>query len=231
MSDSPYPNAPVREVVFEIRFPGEPAVECRRDRLFERVRDEFPDVFVPAQTRPEVGHAALLPYKFAASDGSRSLLCALNLFAYSSTRYPGFTPFRDEALRWLREFQTDVPLRRLIRTGLRYVNMIPLMPDSPLHELLAIQLSLGSYSPEALRNVSLSLEIPRSGGTLNMRLGPAATTDGPLLILDFDYVKTADLEFDHLADYLQESHDETKALFESLVTERYRAYLQGEVIA
>jgi uncharacterized protein (TIGR04255 family) len=230
MSDSPYPNAPVREVVFEIRFPGEPAVECRRDRLFDLVRAEFPEVLVPTPNPPGSGHAALLPYKFAAPDGSRSLLCALNLFAYSSTRYPGFRPFRDEALRYLALFRTIVPLGALLRTGLRYVNVIPLAPGSPVHELLDVKLTLGSYTPEALRNLAVSVEIPRPSGTLTMRLGPLAGSDQPLLVLDFDYAKAGDLDVAHLAEYLQESHDETKKLFEGLVTGTYRAYLEGEVV-
>ncbi|MDX9736292.1 MAG: TIGR04255 family protein [Thermoanaerobaculia bacterium] len=231
MSDSPYPNAPVREVVFEIRFPGEPAVECRRDKLFELVRQDFPNVQVPAPGPAVAGHSALLPYKFAATNGSRSLLCALNLFAFSSSLYPGFRPFRDEALRYLGLFQEVVPLGRLSRTGLRYVNVIPLPPGSPVHELLDVSLSLGSYTPGELRNLALSLEIPRPSGTLTMRLGPLAGSDQPMLVLDFDYAKTGDLDVAHLPEYLQESHDETKRLFEGLITQSYRAYLEGEVVA
>jgi uncharacterized protein (TIGR04255 family) len=42
-----YKNAPLLEAIFEIRFPGEPAIECHRDVFFEKVRKIYPKILVP----------------------------------------------------------------------------------------------------------------------------------------------------------------------------------------
>jgi hypothetical protein len=74
-----YPNSPLEAVVFEIRFPGEPAIECHRDQFFTDARDEFPRVFVPTLKAGKA--AALSPYRFQREDESSSLLTAMSLFA------------------------------------------------------------------------------------------------------------------------------------------------------
>lgn len=230
MTEAPYPNAPVQEVIFEIRFPGEPAVECRRDEFFEKVRAEFPEVHVPRLQPGEQQAVALMPYHFKAADRTKSVLTALNLFAFATTSYQGFRPFRDEAIRWMKEFADIFRIQHLTRTGLRYVNVIPLVPDAPLNTLLDVRVALGSYNAETVNNVALGLQIPRKGGTLNMRLGPLQNAEQPQLVLDFDYVKTDGLSFAEIDAYLQESHEETKSLFEGLLTQPYRAYLKGETV-
>jgi uncharacterized protein (TIGR04255 family) len=230
MTEAPYPNAPVQEVVFEIRFPGEPAVECRRDEFFEQVRAEFPEIHVPKLQPTEQQAVALMPYHFKSEDHSKSILTALNLFAFASRKYEGFQPFREDALRWMRLFAERFRIQSLTRTGLRYVNLIPLLPDAPAGELLKIGVALGDYKTESLNNLVLGFQVPRQAGILNMSLGPSATAGQPQLVLDFDYAKTEDLSFSHVDDYLQESHAETKRLFESLLTDSYRSYLKGEAV-
>jgi hypothetical protein len=75
-ADEIYPNAPLQGVVFEIRFPGEPAIECHRDQFFQMVRQEFPQVLVPKLREGDA--AALTPYHFVSEDNSRALLTAVD---------------------------------------------------------------------------------------------------------------------------------------------------------
>jgi uncharacterized protein (TIGR04255 family) len=229
-SEAPYPNAPVQEVVFEIRFPGEPAIECKRDLFFDRVRGEFPEVHVPTFQPGERQAVALMPYHFKSADRSRSILTALNLFAFASSRYLGFHAFRDEASRWLKEFAAFFKIGRLTRTGLRYINLIPLLPDSRASDLLKVKVALGDYPAASVRNLVLGLEIPRPAGVLNMRLAPWPDSKVSQLVLDFDYAKTENLSIANIEEYLDESHDETKRLFEGLLTDSYRTYLKGEAV-
>ncbi|MCK5244887.1 MAG: TIGR04255 family protein, partial [Desulfobacterales bacterium] len=42
-----YPNSPLVEVVCEVRFPGELAIECRRDEFYEKIRDRYPTILFP----------------------------------------------------------------------------------------------------------------------------------------------------------------------------------------
>lgn len=50
----------------------------------------------------------------------------------------------------------------------------------------------------------------------------------PALMLDFDYAMAGELHVSHVAQYLDDSHAETKRLFEGLLTEKYRNFLRGE---
>jgi uncharacterized protein (TIGR04255 family) len=89
--DDVYPNSPLKAVVFEIRFAGEPAVECHPDMFFEKVRSDFPQVFVP--TIAQGAAVALAPYQFVSRDGHQALLTSINLFAFKDSAYRGFANF------------------------------------------------------------------------------------------------------------------------------------------
>ena len=83
-------------------FTGKPAIECRRDDYFARVRSEFPVVAVP---NAELGKGpALQPYQFRSEDEFETIMVAINRFAYSTKRYAGFGAFKPRALKLTREF-------------------------------------------------------------------------------------------------------------------------------
>ena len=63
-----YKNAPLVETVFEIRFPGEPAVECGRDKFYEQIRDTYSRVLVPRSVEGKA--MAVEPYQFEREDGT-----------------------------------------------------------------------------------------------------------------------------------------------------------------
>lgn len=227
-----YPNSPLDSVVFEIRFPGEPAIECHRDEFFNDAREEFPNVFVPKLQAGEA--AALSPYQFQRDDGSARLMMALNLFAYHSSAYPGFPRFRHEVLTWVRTFGKHFRIGRLTRTGLRYVNVIPYAPGAvaPIRHFLNVRVALGDMVESSdFTRLSLTAEVPTlSGGRLTVQVKEVEHTDTSqqAILLDFDFALTRDLHIDNIEQYLDDSHTATKRLFEGLLTERYRRYLQGE---
>ena len=82
--------------MFELRFAGEPAIECRRDEHLAMIRREFPKVGVP---NAEIGQApALQPYQFKSDDDHEPVMVAINRFAYSTKRCDGFAKFKPRAL-------------------------------------------------------------------------------------------------------------------------------------
>lgn len=230
-TDEVYPNSPLQEVVLEVRFPGEPAIETHRDEFFEIVREEFPDVLLPFV---QPGQAvALQPYHFRSSDESRSLITALNRFAYVTRRYPGWESYRNEALKWLTKFGEQFRLTRLTRTGLRYINKIPFAPGPmvPIHRFLNLGLSLGREVKQ-LRDASLYLVIPSGEiGSLSVRIGSdQGDPSRGIMFLDFDFAHEGALKFSDAEALFETSHTETKRFFEELITSEYRAYLEGKEI-
>ncbi|MBI4455610.1 MAG: TIGR04255 family protein [Acidobacteria bacterium] len=229
-----YPKAPLLETVFEIRFPGEPAVECHRDELFESVRNEFPRVLVPKFVPDQF--PALQPYHFQSGDGKKSLMVALNRFAFSTKQYDGFNSFKAEVLRHMTTFAKQFRISKLNRTGLRYINMIPYTRESdlvPIGRYFRLRIEFPGVAKTTTSNMSLGCVIPTEKGSLTVRLDCATSQDKAqeVFVLDFDYAKEEDLTSSDLEKYLEESHTYTKEFFETIISDEYRKVIQGEVIA
>src|SRR6266498_1011946 len=174
-----YPNSPLASVVFEVRFPGEPAIECHRDEFFRSARDEFPHVFVPKLMAGEA--VALSPYHFKRADGTASLLTALNLFAYHTVSYTRFPRFRAEGLRWVRGFAEQFGIRKFNRTGLRYTNVIRYPPTEqfPVSAFFDVNVKLGVLESANFNKFSLAVVIPTNiGGKLTVQINEAEPGGG-----------------------------------------------------
>lgn len=229
---SVYPNAPLFEAIFEIRFPGEPAVECHRDEFFALVREEFPMVWVP---HLEVSQfPALSPYHFRTADEKSSLMIAINRFAYSTRAYSGFASFKREAMKYMTAFVKKFGLQKLNRTGLRYVNVIPFNREQgllPIEHYFQFRVEIPPAKPSQVSNLSLAYSVPRKDGSLTIRIECVASPDQrPAFLLDFDYAQVRELTVDQLENYIDESHQETKLFFETIVTNEYRDYMKGDVV-
>ncbi len=233
MSAEQYPNQPLIDVAFEIRFPGDPAVECRRDEFFRLVRDKYPKVYVP---KLQAGDApALALYHFKQNDEQATIMTAINKLAYSTKKYPGFEEFKKEVLRIVSIFGSTFKIEKLTRTGLRYINAIPFIPKAktvPLAEYLTLGISLPAPATDTFTTVNLTIASPVGNGTINTRIEhvTAGEKNHDAILLDFDYAIQAELRFDNIETYIEESHRVTKQMFESMITAKYRNYIRGEEI-
>jgi uncharacterized protein (TIGR04255 family) len=228
-----YPNSPLVEVVFEIRFPGEPKIECNRDVFYERIRQDFPIVLVPS-IKPG-GFPALEPYRFEGQDLKAGMMLALNKFAYYVRQYPGYDMFAKGALKWINEFGRIYRISKLSRSGLRYINIIPFSRESgliPLNRFLKIRLDLPAVYPDNFENLSLVFISKTEGGSITTKIDSIISADRSheAILLDFDYAKERDLAIESVEGYIEESHTYTKRMFEELITDEYRRYLKGDTI-
>lgn len=228
-----YVNSPLVEAVFEIRFPGDPAVECHRDEFYTKIRRKFPNVWVP---NVEPGQpVALQPYHFKTEDGAETVMVAINRFAYTTHRYPGFEDFRPRVLNLVERFCRQFKIVRLKRTGLRYVNVIPFLREDgviPWKRYFTVALTVPEASPDDFINVNLALESKCDKGAITTRIGCAKTADGSkeVFLLDFDFAKSEGLFAERLSTYVDESHEHTKKVFEGILSDSYKAVMRGEVI-
>ena len=223
-----YKNSPLIEAVYEVRFSPLLAVESYRDKFYDKIKDAFPNVVIPKSN--------LEPYVFGKRDQGWSILLSPVLFAVSCKKYEGFQVYKKECLRLLSVFGELFKVDKLIRSGLRYVNIIPFTRESgiiPLKAYLNIEINLPKAIPSTFKAASLIFVSQLEKGNITTRVEPVMSPDQTqeALILDFDYAKEADLSYKNLDGYLEESHTHTKALFEGLVTESYRKIMRGEVVA
>lgn len=228
-----YPNSPLAEVVFELRFAGEPAIECRRDEYYRAIRHDFPKVWVP---NAEIGKPlAFQPYQFQSEDDHETVMAAINRFAYSTKRYAGFAKFKLRAMRLAKDFCEQFGICKLNRMGLRYINIVPFVRDTgriPWQQYFTVRMNLPSEAFDCLTNANFAYEAKCDAGTITTRIAcvRSGKTDEAFL-LDFDFAKTEGATAAVLPAAIQEAHDETKRVFQEIVSDQYKAVMRGEVIA
>lgn len=227
-----YPNSPLAEVVFELRFPGEPAIECRRDEYYATIRRDYPKVWVPSA---EVGKPpALQPYQFKTDDDSETVMVAINRFAFSTKRYDGFPRFKPRALKLAKGFCERFGVRKLNRMGLRFINLIPFVRDAgriPWQQYFTLRMNLPADAFDCLTNANLAYEAKCNAGTITTRIACVRSDKADeAFVLDFDFAKTESVTTAKLPAAIQEAHDHTKRVFQELVSDEYKAVMRGEVI-
>ena len=229
-----YKNAPLIETVFEIRFPTEPAIECNRDKLYKKIRNIYSKVLVPGAIPGKA--IALEPYRFESADGNNGIMLSIDKFAFYCKKYEGFNSFKKETMRLFSIFKELFKIQKLKRAGLRYINIIPFVRENdiiPIENYLNIKIVLPNSIPTDFKNLSLIfVSQTKQGGSLTTRIESAISNDKKQegIILDFDYAQEGDLYFSQVEKYLEESHNNTKYIFERLIADSYKKVMRGEVI-
>ena len=228
-----YKNAPLVETIFEIRFPGEPAIECNRDKFYKRVRNVYSKVLVPKAS--EGTALALQPYAFECEDGNNGIRLSINTVAVYCRKYKGFKPFKKETMRIFSILRELFKIQKLNRTGLRCINVIPFTRVKnavPINDYLNIEIRLPKLVSTDFKDLNIVFISKTKGGAITTRIEPATSPDKSqeVIILDFDYAKSENLDFDCIESYIDESHEHTKRFFEGLITDDYRKVMRGEVI-
>ncbi len=229
-----YKNAPLIETVFEIRFPAEPAIECSRDKLYKKIRNIYPKVLIPGVVPGKA--IALEPYRFESADGNNGIMISINNLAFYCKKYEGFNSFKTETIRLFSIFEELFKIKKLRRAGLRYINIIPFIRENdiiPIENYLNIKIVLPNSITTDFKNLSLIfVSQAKESGSLTTRIESAISNDKKQegIILDFDYAQEGDLYFSQIDKYLEESHTNTKHLFEQFITDNYKKVMRGEVI-
>lgn len=226
-----YPKSPLTEVVFEIRFPGEPAVECHRDELFEVIRSTFPRVRVPQPSAED--NFKFRTYQFVSQDNAFTVMAGLNSLSYSSKRYTGFSEFKAQLSPVFDYFVERFKLKVLRRVGFRYINAIPFTRENdaiPLARYLKSRIVLSPDLTDRIGLCSLGLVQDLGDGQILTRIDTARQQNGEdeALILDFDYFRTKELVASNISDYLDDSHAHAKGFFENIITAQYRDFIRGK---
>lgn len=230
-----FPNAPLVEAVFALQFAGEALIEVVRPKIQEAVRHELPKLFVPravADVAP-----ALQPYEFRSDDQTEIVAVAINRFSYHTRKYGGFELFRTRFQHFYGVFAEHIRLHRLNRVGLRYINHIPVLRPSegapiPLADYLRVGIQTPDSIPAELSelNCAFTVRVGRSD-RLHIKL-QYKQLDGPaqreILVLDFDFAQTEDLDAANLDTYLDKAHEYTKRVFLDLVSPKYLPLMKGE---
>ncbi len=228
-----YPNSPLVEVVCEIRFPGDLAVDCRKHEFHRAIRDAYSKILAP---NVEAGQpVATKPYRFESPETAAGVMLAVDRFAYYETNYGSHKTFIPEFLRLAGVLSDIFHIDKLNRVGWRYINVIPFTREDgilPIRRFLRLGVDVPEGVSTHFENVKMLLLSRVPGGTITTKLESLMRPEDnqEAFLLDFDFGMTDSLRFSAIRDYVKHAHDNTRDLFERLITDEYREYLKGESI-
>ena len=236
MTNGPlYPNQPLISVATEVRFRGDLKVESNRPEFHQTIRDDFPQLKVPYA---EEGVApALQHYRFENDQSSHGVQVAVHSFSYYARDYPGHDAFFSIVDSLLEKFVRLIGALHVNRIGWRYINAIPFARENglvPLHRFFGHVFGMELRRDHLFTSADMRATLPINGAQLNMALKTVESKDSPQeesLLLDIDAFRTYESQLMNASDVMDEIrhvHASGYAVFESLITKDYRAYLVGE---
>ena len=224
-----YPNSPLVEVICEVRFPGELAIECKKDEFYEKIRDRYPTILAP-----KAGDS-LSSYRFENKERTAEIMLAINRFSFHDKNYSGHKRFIKEFIDLFKTLYKMYSLKKLVRVGWRYINVIPFTREDgivPLQRFISVNVNLPEGVSDQFENLSMVLISKVPDGTITTRIESIIRSDDQqeALLLDFDFALTEKIAFSKINSCVSMAHEQTRAIFENLITDDYRQYLRGETI-
>ncbi len=221
-------NAPLVEAIFEIRFPVELSIESGKDKYYEKIRDKFPQVFIPKTATSEA--YALEPYQFKNVEETEIIRFSINKFSFITQKYSSFCEFKQKCLDYMNSFFELYKISILKRTGLRYINHIPISKEGefiPLEKYLTFGYKLPNTISNKFSMLSSEFVTKIEDGKLRTFIQYEREPEETIL-LDFDYFLEKELVSSKISEYLEKSHYRTKEIFLSLITEEYKKIMEGD---
>lgn len=230
-----YKNQPLTEVAFEIRFHGEPVVESRRHEFFEKVRGDYPLLYVPPFR--EGIHPSLQHYRFVREDNTAGVTLALNSLGYFQKEYEGAKKYMEEVNRVVRIANKLFSIRKFSRIGWRYINTIAFTREDgliPLSYYFKNPPSFFTIESHGFDRVDFEATTKYEGEYVSVKLQAdhLGAEGNELLTFDIDvYQDESTMEgftLNRVPGVLERLHNIARNFFEESITDDYREYLKGD---
>ena len=228
-----YPNSPLIEVICELTFPGEMSIECNKDRYYELIKDQYPNILVPNVKLEKA--IALEPYRFEDESKTTGIMLSMNKFAYYSRKYEGHEKFIKEFLRLQKTLFSTYCIDKLSRIGWRYINIIEFTREDghiPLNRFFELNIALPGKMISNFEHLKLIFNTKVGGGAISTKLEVLKQRDTgqDAFLLDFDFALADELSPSSVKEYIHDAHLVARGIFEDTITDDYRQFLRGEEI-
>lgn len=235
-----YECAPIVEAIIEIQVPSEHGVSVERidSSLSPLVRESYPKKYETSifqgqfRLGPNTGAAiesAKTGVDFHSSDGKQIFVAHAGRFAFSRLApYGTWQEIKEEARRLWEMYRSVVPVTKISRVAVRYVNKIQFPPGNlEFHDYLNTYPRLTPEAPDLVNNFFMRLEIPQpdiNASAIVILANAQGVDDGVAMILDIDVFKQAEAIADVESIWVQlERLRERKNLyFEKTITDATR---------
>ena len=256
-SDRPrthYPNAPVHEVICQLRFPTILTINNVEPADFqEKIRDTFPQYArrqdvpppqpVPAGAAGVPKAAPVTNYHFISEDNLWKLNLTKDFIALSTIRYSGWEEFARHLDKALAAFIQTYKPAYFQRVGLRYVNLISrkrlALEETPWTDLIAPAYTGALCDPDLTEEdvlnygTDLNLKLDNScrakihAGLARLQIkAPNAPQDPEMkFIFDMDLSMSGNIPCTMAAGALETLHVHGGRIFEGAITEDLREAL------
>ena len=230
-----FSNAPLKEVIFEIRFPTDMSAACGRDEFYNEIKKDYPVVNLPKLSFEQ--HPFAQPSQYATKDRTRVITCGSETFSISTLKYESFEIFKKETLRLIKIFfEKYKTIDKITRIGFRYINHIPIKREDD-KILLEHYLNFNFYLPDFLNKhlleffqTSFFVELERETSGVKVSIDSykdRKEKEGKeFLILDFDLLSLREIDIKTIEDYLVNYHDKIEEIFLDITTKEYRKSIE-----
>jgi uncharacterized protein (TIGR04255 family) len=244
-----YPNAPLEEVAFEIRFLPRLSILNRLAEFQEQLADEYPllkeetpQQGVQEEPGNDLFERARRQLVLCTPDEQRFIRVSITMFNLVDKQYSHFPVFKDELLRTWKAFSESVGDCRALRIGLRFRNHLVLPLDTDLNSVRQYtrpyvdQSKLGGRKLLDMRTEVLLGDPDHDGNPLLMvRSGFVGTreyADGQrflVYLLDYDaFVQFDKKVVDDFSAILLDLHSVIKDRFAEDVEDKYVSVMEEE---
>ena len=228
--DEVFPNNPITEVAFEIRFPTNLRIIPRIYEVQEWLGLDYSKINREEITGP--GTPTVITYQFSNPKLEKSVKIWEERFAVIYSKYDSFESFKAECLERSVAFFYMFRIERLMRVGLRYVNNISIPSEDGIYQIARCVRPYTDLS--RLKNVSLNqfgLQISTRKDERNLLIRNLFAPQDPsqaVYILDTDAFFENAVKVNELGSILDDLHHDTQVEFLSHVTEDYKQKMRRE---
>ena len=212
-----FPNSPLNEVAFEIRFPANLSIEGEIYKFHEKIKTEFPIFKEGEETTSKVRVR-----DFVKND-EIIIRVQRDRFTILTEKYKLFEDFFPIINEYTNLFISIYDINEFNRIGLRYINNINL-GDKPIEffeKYLISTFNEKLFSFENLKNFMLEIRLKSNSNFITSRSGIVTLDNKNIYILDFDGYCEEKTSNEKVYDILNVLHEEVIKEFHSHVKDDY----------
>lgn len=227
-----FPNNPIREVAFEIRFPMNLRIMRDVCDLQVELARRYPNLGVEEIESPTA--PTKTGYVFTDPEGGRIIKVWNDRLSIIFTQYKKFEVFKKEIEERSYRFCEMFGIKNLVRIGLRYINNIIISSedrDFSLLQYVRPYLDFSCVESIQVPQFKIELLMHKEDCLLNARTGILVQTPSPqeaVYILDLDAFVGKQTTLPELAERLEKLHYYIQVEFLSHITDEYKQKMRNK---
>jgi len=229
--DEVFPNPPLREVAFEIRFATRLRVNAELWKIQDEIVNEYPTLAIEQALQPT---GTVLPINvFQNPNAARAIKISQENFVVAFTRYTKFEDFKEEVIAKTNQFCEKFDVSSLLRVGLRYVNNIVIHDSAKTSELLRYVrpfIDFDRVVADDVQHFITEVRMRQTQHLVTLRGALLAPFEGGqrVYVLDVDCHSDGSHSSREIPELLDLYHESAQLFFLDHITDEYKKMMRGK---